>query len=374
MSRRFIKGEAAERLHAYKYRGSDNSLTYKYFLSPLAEFAVNFVPTSVAPNLLTYFGHLFTLAVYFIPVWECGWGMECPLSQSSGLIATLCYFAWVQLDNMDGKQARRTSTSSALGLLFDHQVDSLVVTIASTYLGSVSLYGHSTQTICLWFIGSCAFFFATWEELCLGVMDFPVVNGACDGVLLLGFMSLLISCIGSDLFATYEFNGYSLRTCVFTFFIVGSAISGLFNFIRVVYQSKKRLRSVGWTASFFYYLITMYLIVVYSPSQVHISHTRELMLAFGFCFAYEMAMIQLAHVTDSDYTPIGTPSRLVIGGILLNMVLHLLGLSVVPEGQAVLGLALVGFSMYAYMAYYVVTEMAEELRIPIFTVARVKTK
>lgn len=375
MARRYLKGEAAKRLHAYEYKGSDNSLTYKYFLSPLAGFAVEYVPKWVAPNLLTYLGHLFTLAVYFIPVWECGWGLHCPLSQTAGLVCTVCYFAYLLLDNMDGKQARRTMTSSPLGLLFDHQVDSLVVTIASTYLATVSLFGHSTETVCLWFIGSCAFFFATWEELCLGVMDFPIVNGACDGCLLLGVISLVISIISPVNFAAYEISpGYTLRSIAFPFFIIGSAISGLFNFVRVVYTSKDPVKSVRRTAAFFYYLATMYFVVVYSPAQVHISHTRELMLAFGFCFAYEMAMVQLAHVTDSEYTPIGTPSRLVIGGLVLNTGLHIMGISIIAEGLALQSLVLVSFSMYAYMAYYVSTEMAEELGIAIFSISSNKSK
>lgn len=34
-------------------------------------------------------------------------------------------FFYATLDNMDGKQARRTGSSSALGLLFDHGCDSI---------------------------------------------------------------------------------------------------------------------------------------------------------------------------------------------------------------------------------------------------------
>ena len=34
-----------------------------------------------------------------------------------------CYFAYRMLDEMDGKQARRTGNSSPLGLIFDHGCD-----------------------------------------------------------------------------------------------------------------------------------------------------------------------------------------------------------------------------------------------------------
>jgi len=39
-------------------------------------------------------------------------------------------------DNLDGKQARRTNTSSPLGLLFDHGCDALVTFIFTQSLGS----------------------------------------------------------------------------------------------------------------------------------------------------------------------------------------------------------------------------------------------
>lgn len=39
-------------------------------------------------------------------------------------------------DNMDGKQARRTNTSSPLGLLFDHGCDAMTTFIFSQSLGS----------------------------------------------------------------------------------------------------------------------------------------------------------------------------------------------------------------------------------------------
>ena len=40
-------------------------------------------------------------------------------------------FMYQTMDNIDGKQARRTGTSSGLGELFDHGIDSLNCTLAS---------------------------------------------------------------------------------------------------------------------------------------------------------------------------------------------------------------------------------------------------
>lgn len=40
-----------------------------------------------------------------------------------------CYLTYRILDEMDGKQARRTGNSSPLGLLFDHGCDSMTASL-----------------------------------------------------------------------------------------------------------------------------------------------------------------------------------------------------------------------------------------------------
>jgi ethanolaminephosphotransferase len=41
------------------------------------------------------------------------------------------------LDNLDGKQARRTGTSSPLGMMFDHGCDALTTFLLSLTLGTI---------------------------------------------------------------------------------------------------------------------------------------------------------------------------------------------------------------------------------------------
>ena len=44
----YISDVGRKNLRGYVYRGSDQSLTYKYIISPLAEFLVQFIPMWVA--------------------------------------------------------------------------------------------------------------------------------------------------------------------------------------------------------------------------------------------------------------------------------------------------------------------------------------
>jgi phosphatidylglycerophosphate synthase len=56
-------------------------------------------------------------------------------------------FFYQTLDNMDGKQARRTGSSSSLGMIFDHGCDSINATIITIVMASVFGVGWTVDGI-----------------------------------------------------------------------------------------------------------------------------------------------------------------------------------------------------------------------------------
>lgn len=72
------------------------------------------------------------------------------------------------MDNMDGKQARRTGTSSALGLLFDHGCDAVNAGLLGPLILAMAtqagLAGGSGLVIAIWACATVPFFFSSWEE------------------------------------------------------------------------------------------------------------------------------------------------------------------------------------------------------------------
>ena len=140
------------------------------------------------------------------------------------LVCSGLYFLWLIMDNVDGKQARRTHTSSPLGLLFDHQVDALNVTITATYLATIALMGDSEHSLMLWFIGAVPFFFATWEEMLVGAMNFPTVNLPCDGCLALGLLGLLFAILSPEYFLELTVFGLNGVQWLYYFAIVGALL------------------------------------------------------------------------------------------------------------------------------------------------------
>ena len=101
-----------ENLSHWKYNVMDLSITCQ-ILSPLWDFLLNQLPTTVAPNLLTLCGLFLSLTIWLITEYVY---VDIPL-------VILFYFLISTLDALDGKQARRIGNSTPFGELFDHSVD-----------------------------------------------------------------------------------------------------------------------------------------------------------------------------------------------------------------------------------------------------------
>ena len=76
-----------------------------------------------------------------------------------------CMLIYQTLDNMDGKQARRTGSSSPLGMLFDHGCDAINSPLGSINWCVAMGIGVNQPFAVLWTLISSAipFYFSTWE-------------------------------------------------------------------------------------------------------------------------------------------------------------------------------------------------------------------
>lgn len=191
----YLTPEAARELPHYQYKGEDQSLLYKYILSPLASFCVNHLtPSHVAPNTITFIGLLlmvgsYTVMAYHVPTLEPVETAPRWIFLLNG-IAMLCYQT---LDNMDGKQARRTRSSSPLGVLFDHGCDAVNSIFGSAnWMISMALHPSRDSWLCwsILFGPYGLFYVATWEQFYTGELIMPIVNGPNEGLMGGALMSL----------------------------------------------------------------------------------------------------------------------------------------------------------------------------------------
>ena len=135
-----ITPKGAKGLAEYKYNGKDNSPIYKLML-PFLNRAVHFFPMWVAPNLITLTGLLFMTAAYIL---LCGVIAPDLLTPAPRWVYAFCAFAkfvYQVLDELDGKQARRTQSSSPLGELFDHGCDALSCVLTTTTIAAAMQLG-----------------------------------------------------------------------------------------------------------------------------------------------------------------------------------------------------------------------------------------
>ena len=107
-------------------------------------------------------------------------------------LQAVSYFMYRMLDEMDGKQARRTGNSSPLGLLFDHGCDAFSTGILCLVIAKCMQTGNSVAMDLLLIATLSSFHFCTLEEYYTGGLFLPPFNAISDGSF--AFISLFIYC------------------------------------------------------------------------------------------------------------------------------------------------------------------------------------
>nr|XP_032837304.1 cholinephosphotransferase 1-like isoform X3 [Petromyzon marinus] len=172
---------------------------------------VELVPLWMAPNTITITG----LAINAIttitlvahspeartvpPPWAC-------------LLAALGLFLYQSLDAIDGKQARRTHSSSPLGELFDHGCDSVSTVLVGVGASvSVALGASPPCMFFCCFVGMAMFYCAHWRAYTTGTLHFGRVD-VTEVQVAIVVVFLLSALGGEELWSTQiPFTQQSLR-------------------------------------------------------------------------------------------------------------------------------------------------------------------
>jgi ethanolaminephosphotransferase len=158
LSKRMLKG-----LSTYKYTSS--GLTWlDHVHNPMWNWLVDKLPMWLAPNLITLSGTILIIAAHrlliaYAPELD---GQNAPwwVHLSAGIAIVL----YVNLDCMDGKQARRTGTSSPLGQLFDHGCDALVTGLMIINVATSVALQLSPTMVLMMFAPLVLWIMSQWEE------------------------------------------------------------------------------------------------------------------------------------------------------------------------------------------------------------------
>jgi phosphatidylglycerophosphate synthase len=207
--------DAKQSIVNYKYQGGDSSPIYQHILSPLAQWCVDtLVPAWMAPNVITALGLSCSfVAMVLTLIYNPSLGPNAP--RWLHLVTACSVFLYQTLDNMDGKQARKTGSSSALGMFFDHGCDAMNAGITVISFSSVLATGWGGKQFFTYFSCFILFYFQTWEEYYVGSMVLPPFNGPTEGLTMAYIVGLMSFFFGSEIFQTVSRSRFYLLFSLF---------------------------------------------------------------------------------------------------------------------------------------------------------------
>ena len=320
----YLSDEAAAELPLFQYRGKDLSLTYKYVLSPFAEWCVQtLTPRSVAPNTITLTGLVWMIASY-VAMWYYVPALLLNNNHNNNDNDTLVIPSWVfffnaaailiyqTLDNMDGKQARRIGASSPLGLLFDHGCDAINSVFGSANWMVALALSRETDLVLAFvmLMGPYALFFiTTWEEYYTGQLVMPIFNGPNEGLLGAVAMSIVSAVKGTgywhqtdlwDATVGYYWSGNSLRNADI---LILAAVLGIVQEIvpKVAYVTRKHGLGAAQNLLPFATLVACCAVVGWLDVQVWLQSPRTSLHLCAILFVEMTTELMLKHITKQSY-------------------------------------------------------------------------
>jgi len=198
----FITTEGFAHLDKYKYVSGGYSYLdnkFNYFWEAVAKL----MPMWLAPNLITFIGFIFMALSYLIMVpYDLTLSNDIP--RWTFFVAAFFQFLYQTLDAVDGKQARRTKTSSPLGQLFDHGCDSFSVTFLILAVAEAAKFGVDQDSLFNVVSVVCfCFWISNWSEYHTKVLKTHMYNiGVTEGELAIIAVLLITGIFGQNFWLT----------------------------------------------------------------------------------------------------------------------------------------------------------------------------
>ena len=371
----YLSDDARAKLPNYQYKGSDLSLLYKYVLSPLAEWCVQtLVPTTMAPNTVTTIGLVGMISSYciywwYVPALFAKDGDEEP-PRWIFLYNAIAMLVYQTLDNMDGKQARRTKSSSPLGLLFDHGCDAInsIFGSANWIIGMALLPSSDSWQVWALVMGPFAMFYvATWQQYYTGQLIMPIINGPNEGLMGGVLLSLTSFVFGPEYWQSttwfewlltgetlpFPYSGWflseytgapMLRNCDFV--VLASSIGFLQEIVwkSIAVISKYQKESAAQALLPFLVLAGSFWIIGAQQPDLLLNNPRTSLHLAMLLFVEMSTELMLAHVTAQQFLPWQRWQLLPL--IVLTAVTVLLGDS--SNGNEIITLEELSYCLTAY--------------------------
>lgn len=341
----YVTQEQLSGFDKYKYSAVDSNPLSVYVMHPFWNSVVKVMPTWLAPNLITFTGFMFLvlnflmLAFYDFHFNASGEG-QAHVPSWVWVAAGLFNFLAYTLDGVDGKQARRTNSSTPLGELFDHGLDSwaCVFFVASVY----SVFGSGASGVSvpllyyiLWVV-LFSFILSHWEKYNTGILFLPW--GYDISQVTISIVYLVTAVVGVETWYQPIIWNFLYRD-LFTFMILGCSFTvtlpmSLYNVLKA-HRSKTLKHSSAYEAFLpFLSPVLLFLLatlwVVLSPADILLLQPRVFYLMVGTAFANvtcKLIVCQMSNTRCQPLTwlllPMATVVLLAVTGTVANETLLL---------------------------------------------------
>ncbi|XP_063811018.1 choline/ethanolaminephosphotransferase 1 [Pseudophryne corroboree] len=295
-----------KKLEEHRYQSCGKSL-----LEPLMqgfwEWLVGQVPSWIAPNLITIIG--LSINIFTTVVLAC----YCPTATEQAptwtyISCAVGLFVYQSLDAIDGKQARRTNSSTPLGELFDHGCDSLstVFVVLGTCI-AVQLGTHPDWMFFCCFAAMFMFYCAHWQTYVSGILRFGIFD-VTEVQIFIITMHLLAVIGGPDLWQSMiPVLNVQVKLAPAFCTVAGTIFSSI-NYFRVIFTGGvgKNGSTIAGTSVLSPMLhigsVIILATMIHKKSAIQLfeKHPCLYILAFGFVSAKVTNKLVVAHMTKSE--------------------------------------------------------------------------
>ncbi|XP_012162602.1 cholinephosphotransferase 1 isoform X2 [Ceratitis capitata] len=303
---RVLSPQQLKKLSEHKYSCTSNSILDPW-LQPWWNWLVSMTPLWLAPNLITIIGLIVNIVTTLILVSYSPDGKSSPPGWAS-LLCAFGLFVYQSLDSIDGKQARRTNTSSPLGELFDHGCDSIsTVFVALSACISCQLGQYPNWLFFQCFCAIGLFYCAHWQTYVSGTLRFGKID-VTEAQFTIMAIHVISAVFGSEVWQTrIPLIGGRWNYIILIGITLGY-LANMINFSKIFIEggSGKNGSSVAGTSvlspsiPLSLVILPALIIAQKSPQNIFTEHASLYILAFGMVAAKVTNKLVIAHMTKAE--------------------------------------------------------------------------
>jgi phosphatidylglycerophosphate synthase len=267
-------------MRQYQYRSNDKSFLTPAFKQWIVAPLITYVPWAIPANIITFLSNGFVYLALYLTLRG-----EPVIDSITRLCIAICLLLYLIGDHLDGMQAKRTGTGSALGEFCDHYLDAFnngIIVFIMLCVFQIS----SPYIICFTLVASyLAHLSVFYEQLKTGWLTFEKI-GSLEGVL---FALVAISLSSMPIVDEYLLRKVIFETSVYDLLMLTSSVGACLTF----YTTYKRTPQVKYGFWFFAIL----LMVLAALSMAQFSNTQVFVIITLYASLY-IGRIMRGHLID----------------------------------------------------------------------------